>query len=365
MKSKLPDSETHRIKEIIHAEMGILIDSDTAKRLYSAFSSVTTNKKWNPVTDIALQQVTVILADLRGFSAISEAYPPEVIFEILNLYLTRMSQIAIAHGGTIDKFMGDAIMLLFGAPSQCHDDVRRAVACAIQMQIAMDEINQDLSAKNLPTLYMGAGINTGIVTAGIIGSNLHSEYTVIGNEVNIASRIEAFSLRGQVLISEATYDLCEGYIETSPPMEVFVKGKTKPVQLREVLSIPSIGLTIPRREIRNSPRVKTRLPLTYQTITNKIIQNTQHAGIAVDISYHGLLADMTSNADLEPYSDILITLDLSLLGTPKTCIQGKIKSLRSSSEQIFAGIEFTSLDRETEQTIRRFVQLLIQGSSMT
>ena len=365
MKPNFSDSETLRIQEIIQAELGIHTDAESAQRLYSALSAVNFNKQRKAAKGIVIQQVTVILADLRGFTAISEAYPPEVIFEILNMYLTRMSEIAIAYDGTIDKFMGDAIMLLFGAPRQSHDDVRRAVACAIQMQIAMDEINQDLSAKDLPTLYMGAGINTGLVTAGIIGSNLHSEYTVIGDEVNIASRIEAFSLRGQVLISEATYGLCEGYIETYPPMEVFVKGKSKSVQLREVLGIPSLNLAIPRREVRNSPRVKTQLPFTFQTIINNIVQSTQHRGTAVDISYHGLLAEVASPSGLTFYSDILITLDLSLLGQPKSCIQGKVKSLRHDPQQDIAGIEFTSWDMETEQAIRRLVQLLIQGSSMT
>jgi len=315
MKPKLPESDLIKIQELIQDELGVGIHTETARRLYAALSTIAFNKPRKPATGIVVQQVTVILADLRGFTAISEAYPPEVIFEILNLYLTRMSEIAISYGGTIDKFMGDAIMLLFGAPNQSHDDVRRAVACAVQMQIAMDEINRDLGDRGLPTLYMGAGINTGLVTAGIIGSNVHSEYTVIGDEVNVASRIEAFSLRGQVLISEATYDLCEGYIETSDPMQVFVKGKSKAVQLREVQGIPSLGLTIPCREERNSPRVKTRLPFTYQHIVDKIVQTPQKTGIAVDISYHGLLAEV--HPDMMPHVDVLIMLDLSLLGYPK------------------------------------------------
>lgn len=363
MKSKLSDSELCRIQEIIHTETGESIDANSAQRLYTAFLEIADNNSKKAIKSIVVQQVTVILADLRGFTTISEAYPPEVIFDILNLYLTRMSEIAITYGGTIDKFMGDAIMLLFGAPSQNHDDVRRAVACAVQMQIAMDGINQDLNAKGLPTLYMGAGINTGIVTAGIIGSNLHSEYTVIGDEVNIASRIEAFSLRGQVLISDATHALCQGYIETAGPMEVFVKGKAKSVQLHEVLSIPTLGLHIPRREIRNSPRVKTRLPFTYQTIIHKIVQSSQNEGIVIDISYHGLLAEVTS--DLEPYSEILLALDFSLLGHSKSYLHGKIKSLRHDQQPILAGIEFTSLDQKSEQSIRRLVQLLIQGSTTT
>src|SRR5262245_34199836 len=150
------------------------------------------------------REVSVLLTDLRGFTAISEAHTATVLLEILNRYLVRMSEIAVAHGGTIDKFMGDAIMVLFGAPFEHDDDVKRAVTCAVDMQIELYEINKRLRAEGLPELNMGIGINTGGVMAGLLGSDLYAEYTVIGDEVNLASRIEAYSLRGQILISEAT-----------------------------------------------------------------------------------------------------------------------------------------------------------------
>lgn len=361
MKEKLSGDVVSWLQEAVAIETGVDIGPESAARLYSALSSVLyADAKQRQANTI--QEVTVLLTDLRGFTSISEAYPAETMLEVLNLYLARMCEIAIQNGGTIDKFMGDAIMLLFGAPEQSGDDARRAVTCAVQMQIAMEEINADLVTRGFPLLYMGAGINTGVVTAGLLGSELHSEYTVIGDEVNIASRIEAFSLRGQVLISETTFNHCRGFVATGEPMEVHVKGKSKPVQLREVFGIPALGLENPRRDVRNSPRVEIMIPFSYNVIVDKVVQSPPGHGVAIDISYQGILAEVESG--LSQYADILMELDLSLLGAQKHLIYAKVCNIRSDQGRCFAGIEFTSLNVESEQAIRRFVQMLIQGSPM-
>src|SRR5210317_1840786 len=143
--------------------------------------------------------VTILISDIRGFTAMSENYSPSSIIEQLNRYLTIMNEIIITqYGGTIDKFMGDSVMALFGAPESKSDDIERALNCAVDMQMAMDKINETNKAMGLPNLFMGIGINSGKVIAGKIGSELHSEYTVIGDEVNLASRISAYSMRGQI-----------------------------------------------------------------------------------------------------------------------------------------------------------------------
>lgn len=361
MKDTLSDEILSRIQKAVAAETGIDVGPEAATRLraalLSSIGSTAPPLKGNPT-----QEVTVLLTDLRGFTLTSETYSAQTIFEILNRYLTQMCEIANQNGGTIDKFMGDAVMLLFGAPQQRDDDARRAVTCAVQMQIAMDEVNHDLASRGLPMLYMGAGINTGLVAAGMLGSQLHSEYTVIGDDVNVASRIEAFSLRGQVLISETTFDKCRGFVDTDQPMEIHVKGKLKPVRLCEVLGIPSLGLKIPRRDVRKSPRVEAMVRFTYQLIVNKVVQSPKCSGMTLDFSYQGFLSEVEPG--LTQYADILIELDLSLISSHKHEIFAKVQSSILEQGRHFAGIEFTSLSPQCEQDIRRFVQLLIQGSPM-
>jgi len=271
-----------------------------------------------------------------------------------------MCEIAIDNGGTIDKFMGDAIMVVFGAPQRGADDARRAVTCAVQMQIAMVELNRDQASKGLPPLFMGAGINTGHVIAGLLGSQLHSEYTVIGDEVNLASRIEAFSLRGQVLISESTFDRCRDFVGAGAPMDVHVKGKSAPVRLREVIAIPSLGLQVPRQEVRYSPRVQVRIPFTYQMVVDKIVMRSQHAGVVLDVGYSGILAEVEPG--LTEHAEILLELNLSLIGSRADNVYAKVRSTRSDRGSNLASMEFTSISERSAADIRRFVQLLIQGS---
>ena len=309
----------------------------------------------------SLQEVSILMADIRGFTAMAEDYSPVVMLETLNRYLAKMCEIAVSHGGTVDKFMGDAVMLLFGAPRVADDDARRAVDCAVAMQIAVEEMNRENAMLGLPPLHVGIGINTGQVIAGRLGSELHSEYTVVGNEVNIAARIEAFSLRGQVLISETTFERCAGHVETAEPVEVQMKGKSAPVRLREVLAIPSLGWKLPRQDVRRSPRVEVHIPCVYQNVEDKVIIPGERRGIVHDMSYDGMLTEVDS--DLAEHDDIVVRLDLSLVGSQVRDIYAKVRSVRDVREQRLAGVEFTAIQQELERDLRRFVQLLLQGSA--
>jgi len=308
------------------------------------------------------REVTIMLTDLRGFTSMTESFPAGMVIEQLNRYLAKMSEIIVRNRGTIDKFMGDAIMVVFGVPYSQDDHVRNAMRCAVEMQIAMDEVNAYNKVLHMPELFMGIGINTGSVMAGMLGSNLHSEYTVIGDEVNLASRIEAFSLRGQVLISEATLERCLSFIKTGEPMDVLVKGKANPVNLYEVLSIPSLALEIPRREHRRSPRVEVNIPFTYQIVENKIVVPQVRKGTIMDISYHGILAKL--DRQLAAHTEIKMELDMSLVGYRDANIYAKILNSREKEGSFFSGVEFTSVSVQSEINIKRFVQLLIQGKEI-
>jgi len=328
-------------------------EQHSARPVNSATSS--TGPAWKT------QEVTIIMADIRGFTTMSETHAPDVVVETLNRYLSKMSEVAVANGGVVDKFMGDAVMLLFGIPNAAPDDVQRALICAVQMQIAMKEMNRENKSLGLPALFMGVGINTGEVIAGTLGSALHSENTVIGNEVNVAARIESFSLRGQILISESTYARCADFVQVEEPMEVHMKGKTQPVTLREVLGIPSLSLQVPRQEIRKSPRVEVRLPFVYQSVKGKVVIPTEHKGLAHDLSYEGLLAEVSP--DVMEHDEILVRMDLSLIGSDMQELYAKVRSIREVDQHRMAGIEFTTVKDDIERDLHRLVQLLMQGSS--
>ena len=268
-----------------------------------------------------------------------------------------MSEIIFKHQGTIDKFMGDSIMVLFGAPVSRGDDVTRALACAVEMQMTMSTLNLAYKDQGMPELYMGIGINTGAVLAGMLGSERYSEYTVIGDEVNLASRIEAFSLRGQVLISQSTYDRCKDFIETSGPIDIHVKGKPQPVSLREVIAIPSLGLNVPRKEIRRSHRIEVKLPFSYQLIEEGIVLPETLSGTIRDLGYHGALIEL--DRELPLYSEIKLGFKLPMVDYQAHDVYAKVVSQKTLDGRIHMGAEFTSVPPETNVKIQLFVQLLV------
>jgi len=181
------------------------------------------------------QKVAVMFADIRNFTPISQNMKPERVVEILNEYFTRVTDVIFDFGGTLDKYIGDAVMAVFGAPISKGNDAAHCVEAAIQIQRLLIELNRDASARRWPELQVGVGINTGIVTAGNIGSPRRIDYTVVGDTVNIASRLASNAAAGQILISDSTAkELGEKFnLENLPPLKV--KGRSSSLNVFSVV----------------------------------------------------------------------------------------------------------------------------------
>jgi class 3 adenylate cyclase len=156
--------------------------------------------------------------------------------KMLNNYLGTMSEIIMDHQGTIDEFIGDAILAIFGAPISRPDDADRAVQCALDMQQAMNDINRENREEGLPEISMGIGVNTGAVIAGNIGSEKRSKYGIVGHHVNLTARIESQTAGGEVLISETTRDKLNLAFAIGEQKQVKVKGINEPVSIYQLLS---------------------------------------------------------------------------------------------------------------------------------
>ncbi len=348
-----------RVKEIVERHTRQILTGDAEAELNDmvrgAFASESSFGSMPPQP----RQVTILLADLRGFSTLATTEPAESLTGLLNHCLARLSDVIYQYRGTIDKFMGDAIMVLFGAPVQRPDDVARSLACAIQMQLAMAELNAEHEQQGLPQLHLGIGVHTGIVMAGRFGGTAYSEYTVIGDEVNLASRIEAFSLRGQVLISETTYRHCASQVVVTPPMVVHVKGKPQPVQLRELIAFPSLGLQVPRQEMRRSHRVEVQMPCQMQLTQNKIVMPNAVAASVSDIGYHGL--QLALDQPLDEHTELRLAFDLMLVNFHVSDVYAKVVKTGQKDGRFTAGVEFTSVPAEADAKIQMFVQLCVAG----
>lgn len=184
----------------------------------------------------ANQTITVLFADIRGFTTLSEVESenPEKIVGILNRYFTAMSEIIFAHGGTLDKYIGDELMAIFGAPTASPQDADNALQTAIEMQKAVETLNREFRAEGISPIQVGIGLHTGVATVGYIGSEQRSEYTAIGDTVNIASRLQSNAKGKQILISEATAKAAEKSFSILPQEPLQVKNRVEPISLFEL-----------------------------------------------------------------------------------------------------------------------------------
>jgi adenylate cyclase len=180
------------------------------------------------------RRVTIMMTDLRGFVPLCETLEPRQVVAILNNYLAAMTTVVLRHGGTIDEFIGDAILAVFGAPIRRDDDARRAIACAIEMQETMDQVNARNAELGLPRVEMGVGLNTGEVVVGNIGSDRRAKYGVVGKPVNLSSRIESYTIGGQILAAESTIEDAGEGVRINGQMQIVPKGVTTPMTLYDV-----------------------------------------------------------------------------------------------------------------------------------
>ncbi|NQU69133.1 MAG: GAF domain-containing protein [Rhodospirillales bacterium] len=183
------------------------------------------------------RRVTVLMADLRGFTPMSERLSPEEVVDTLNVFLGSMTHIVMKYGGSIDNFIGDALMAVFGVPLGKPDDTARAVACAVEMQNAIGAVNEEINGRNLPTLTMGIGLSSGEVVAGNIGSEMRVKYSVIGSVVNLGARIEGMASGGQIFASDATFNDVRDIVRTAGSLNVQLKGLPRPVPIHEITGI--------------------------------------------------------------------------------------------------------------------------------
>ncbi|MEO7673194.1 MAG: adenylate/guanylate cyclase domain-containing protein [Pyrinomonadaceae bacterium] len=180
------------------------------------------------------QVITVLFADIRGFTAFSEKEKPEKVVGLLNRYFSVMTDIIFEHGGTLDKYIGDGLMAIFGAPTATEEDALNAVKAAVTMQKRLAQLNTELASEGYGHISVGIGLHTGEATIGYIGSNKRSEYTAIGDTVNLASRLESNAVGGQILMSEATAAASGNLIPVNKLEPLTVKNRVQPVNVLEI-----------------------------------------------------------------------------------------------------------------------------------
>jgi adenylate cyclase len=183
------------------------------------------------------KEVAVLFSDIRGFTSLSERLSPPEVVKMLNEYYTRMIDILFDHDGTLDKIIGDAIMAVFGAPVTDADATVKALKTALGMMEELKKFNAERQARGEEPVQIGIGVNTGIVVAGNLGSAKQLSYTVIGDEVNLASRMCSNAKAGQILVTEATYRKTKWQFEFNQLEPIKVKNVSNPVQIYEVLGL--------------------------------------------------------------------------------------------------------------------------------
>ncbi len=252
------------------------------------------------------REVSVLMSDISGFSQLAERLDPQRVVELLNVYLTVMTDVVDAHDGAIDEFIGDAILVIFGAPIQDADHARKAVTCAVAMQQQMTEVNRRLAERDLPALEMTVAVNTGEVVVGTIGSEKRAKYGVVGSPVNLTSRIQTLAAPGEALISEPTYAATGGAggpVQICETRHVALKGFADEVAVH---SVSGIGESAMPDDAETLDELPTAAPFTFAVLDGKRLVDTGATGAVVRASATGALVRL--DAPVQPRVDIRLTL---------------------------------------------------------
>jgi adenylate cyclase len=252
------------------------------------------------------RKVTIMMTDLRGFTALSERLNPEQVVQMLNSYFEVMVEVVLQYSGTINEIIGDALLVIFGAPQEMSDRARRAIACAIEMQNAMAKVNEQNRAQGLPELEMGIGLNETEVIVGNIGSSKRSKYAVVGSGVNMTSRIESYTVGGQILISESLRQEAGDILRIDDQRDVVPKGAEMPLRIYEVGGIAGhYNLALDTKEPAMVGLTR-QIPLRYTVLEGKNVGKKGLEGSVIRLSKN--CAEITLDGPISVLTNLKMNL---------------------------------------------------------
>ena len=288
------------------------------------------------------RDATILMSDLRGFTAMAERMPAREVIEVLNLYLGTMVDVIGRYEGTIDEIIGDAILVIFGAPVASHDHAARAVACGLSMQRAMTDINQRLTNDGVQ-LEMGIGIHTGSVVVGNIGSLRRTKYAAVGSNVNLAGRVESFTTGGQVLITQETRERIDVALRIDRQFQVEPKGGARSLLLLEIGGIGApFSLSLPLHSTLPCA-LPHPLPVQFTVLEEKFCGRTMHDGHLTELS--DFEARLSSSHVPAVLGNLKITVAATSQGNPTGEIYGKVVDAAPDTPGL-ARVRFTSVTPE-------------------
>ena len=336
--------ERDREADRVHQTISRYLSAKIAKAVLANPDAVAQSEK---------RHVSVLMSDISGFSQIAERLEPERVVELLNVYLSAMTEVVDAYDGAIDEFIGDAVLVIFGAPLEMEDHATRATACAVAMQARMAEVSADLKSRGLPRLEMTAAVNSGEVVVGTIGSETRAKYGVVGSPVNLTGRVQSLAVPGEVLITDPTYQATGGEggpVQLAGTRRVALKGFAEPIAIHSVASVEGdqSTQTVPD-DAGTMTDLDSPLPFGIAVLDGKEVTNDNHAGHVIALSPMG--ARVTIGASIPPRTDVRLAFDLE---SGPAQVYGKVLEVEDAADGgCRARIRFSSVPPHATEAFAR------------
>ena len=309
--------------------------------------------------------VTIMMSDLRGFTAISERLEPERVVQMLNAYFEVMVELVLKYNGTINEIIGDALLIVFGAPQEMPDRAPRAIACAIEMQNAMAEVNLQNRRQGLPQLQMGIGLNEADVIVGNIGSSRRSKYAVVGSGVNMTGRIESYTVGGEILISESVRQAAGDVLRIDGQRDVLPKGAEAPLRIYEVGGIAGAYNLALEGHSSALVTLAQEIPLRYTMLEGKDVGRKGQAGAVVRLAKNAAEIRLSDSAD--PMANMKMNLEDVDEALSARDFYSKVTRAVDTEAQTYV-VHFTSVPPEVDayfQAHLRYAGKALAGSPKT
>jgi class 3 adenylate cyclase len=300
-----------------------------------------------------IRELSIMMSDLRGFTALTSTMSPDQVIKFLNRYLGKMVDIILDHRGIIDEIIGDGILAFFGAPEALENHPELAVACALKMQLAMEEINGQNEADGLPHLEMGVAVNTGEVVVGNIGSEKRAKYGAVGAQVNFTGRVESFTVGGQVLISRGTYERLSDKLDVRQVLDVEMKGVPGKVKLYDIKGISGDYESCLHDRDERLTQIGDGIAVQVFRLDQKIMSGNGEGG---HITYVSLTtAKVVFEKGISPWEDVRIAIEQDPPIQECAEIYGKVISVNRLPEGTEGLVRFTSVSAPAYKLIRKLL----------